>query len=156
MIFDDALYKEYQPKVFGYLISRVNNSTTAEDLCSEVFLKVCSKIESFDETKASLSTWIFTVTRNTLTDFFRSNRWSDEIPETFADDSDLEEEVCNSQMLEILADSLEKLPERERDIILLHYYRGRTLRDIAELMGISYSYVKILHNTALTELRNYF
>jgi len=55
-----------------------------------------------------------------------------------------------------LADALEKLDQRERDIILLHYYRGETLKEVAEKMNISYSYVKILHNNALANLKELF
>ena len=147
------IYVQYKKKVIGYLYNHTNNRELAEDLTSDVFLKVYSKLESFDDTKASLSTWIFTITRNTLTDHFRTRRVHDEIPETLAEDSSVEEDVCNSEMLNLLAGALEKLEERERDIIVLHYYSGKTLKEIGEKLGISYAYVKILHNRALDSIK---
>lgn len=150
------LYQDFYQKVLGYINGKVNNYTLAEDLCSDVFLKVYEKIDTFDETKASLSTWIFTITRNRLTDYFRTRHVAGEIPETLAEDNSFEDDVCNGEMLETLADALEKLDTRERDIIIFHYYSGMTLKDVAEKMGISYSYVKLLHNNALAALKNFF
>lgn len=150
------LYQDFYQKVLGYINGKVNNYTLAEDLCSDVFLKVYEKLDTFDESKASLSTWIFTITRNRLTDYFRTRHITGEIPETLAEDNSFEDDVCNGEMLETLADALEKLDTRERDIIIFHYYSGMTLKDVAEKMGISYSYVKLLHNNALAALKNFF
>ena len=54
----------------------------------------------------------------------------------------------------MLADALEELDSRLRDIILLHYYGEKTLKDIASAMNMSYPNVKILHKKALYELKN--
>ena len=148
------LYRQYHRKVVGYLYNHVNNRELAEDLTSDVFMKVYAKMDSFDEEKASVSTWIYTITKNTLTDYFRTRRVHDEIPETMADDSSVEEDVCDREMLELLASALEKLEERERQIVVLHYYSGKTLKETAEVVGISYAYVKLLHNRALETIRS--
>lgn len=148
-----ALYADYREKVFGYLLGKVGNRDLAEDLCSDVFLKIYEKLDSFDETKASLSTWVFTVMRNTLIDYYRTRKVTEEVPEELSADFSVEEEVCQSEELELLAKALETLPERERDLIILHYYSGVSLKEIALRMGISYTYVKVLHNKALTALK---
>lgn len=150
------LYSDYHGKILGYIQSRVNNAVLAEDLCADVFLKVYEKLDTFDEKKASLSTWIYTVARNTLTDYYRTRRVTEEIPETYADGSDVEESVISAEILDVLADALEALPERERDIIVLRYYSGKTLKDIGQKLGISYAYVKLLHNKALAQMRDFF
>ena len=79
-----------------------------------------------------------------------------EIPETIEDDISVEEEICNAEMLETLADALETLEERERDIIILRFYSGKTLKEIAGNMGISYAYVKVLQNNAFAKIKNFF
>lgn len=147
------IYQEYHTKVRRYLYGQVNNAYLSEDLCSDVFLKVYEKLDTFDEKKASLSTWIYTITRNTLTDYYRSRKVHEEIPETLADEDSVDEDLCNEETLKELAAVLRRLDERERDIIVLHYYSGLTLKATAERMGISYAYVKILHNKALTFLK---
>lgn len=150
------IYNNYHKKVLSYLNGKVNDSYLAEDLCADVFLKIYEKLDSFDETKASISTWIFTITRNTLTDYFRTRRVYDEIPEELPGESDIEENYCQNEMLDDLADALEALPERERDLIILHYYSGKTLKEVAEQMDISYAYVKVLHNKALSAMKKFF
>lgn len=153
--FKTEIYSAYHKKVLAYLNGKVNDSYLAEDICAKVFLKVYEKLDSFDETKASVSTWIFTITRNTLTDYFRTRRVFSEIPEDLATESDIEENYCQAETLDALADALTALPERERDLIILHYYSGKTLKETAECLGISYAYVKILHNKALASMKNY-
>lgn len=61
--------------------------------------------------------------------------------------------MLNEETLESLADALEQLDECERDIVIMHYYSGKTLKSIAEMMNKSYSYVKLLHSGALQKLR---
>lgn len=153
MMDKEKIYGDYHDKVFGYIRSNINSVQDAEDITADVFVKVFEKLDSFDESKASLSTWIYTITRNTLTDYFRTRKVFAEIPETLEDGSSVEDDVCNAEMLEALANALETLDERERDVIVLRFYSGKTLREISSQMGISYAYVKVLQNKAFEKLR---
>ncbi len=150
-----AIYCTYHSKVCGYLRSKITNTHDVEDIAADIFVKVYEKLDTFDETKASLSTWIYTIARNTLTDFFRTHRVFEEIPQTMESDSSVEESICNTEMLDALADALESLDERERDIIIMRFYKGKTLREISEQMGISYAYVKVLQNKAFAVMKEY-
>lgn len=152
----NRIYTDYKNKVYSYILSKINNVETAEDLTSDVFVKVFGKIDTFDETKASFSTWIYQIAKNKVIDFFRTQKQSSELPETLVDESvSLEESVCNAETLSLLSSALKKLDERERDIVVLHFYSGKTLKEIASGMGISYSYIKILLNKAYDKLRIY-
>lgn len=151
-----ALYEEYHGKILSYMRARIGAGPQAEDLCSEVFVKVCENLDRFDESKSSLATWIYSIARNTLTDWYRTRRVWDEIPETLEDGSSVEDDLCNAESLEMLADALEALDERERDIIIGRYYEERTLRELAERMDISYAYIKVLHNKALASMKKFF
>lgn len=55
-------------------------------------------------------------------------------------------------MLEMLATALERLEPRLRDIVVFRYYKGMKLTEIGQSMGISYAYIKVLHNKALAEM----
>lgn len=150
------LYNTYYAKVLGFIRSKVGDPELAADLCADVFVKVCAKIDNFDEEQASASTWVFSIARNRLIDYYRTRRVLEEIPETLADDGLLEDELCEKQELETLADALEALPERERDVIILHYYSGLTLKEIADRMRLSYGYVRVVHGKALEEMKKFF
>lgn len=155
MTMDKAqIYEEFHMKVLRYIQSQVNDYYLAEDLCSDVFVKVYDKLDSFNEKKAKLSTWIFTITRNTLIDYYRTRKVTVEVPETLTyeveDTEDLDEQ------LQTLSKALEQIDERSKQIIILHYYDCLTLKEIAEKLDISYTYVKILHKKALLLLKDYF
>lgn len=152
---NEKVYRDYHGRVCGYIRSKINSAQDAEDLAADVFVKVFEKLDSFDESKASLSTWIYTITRNKLTDYFRTRKVFAEIPETMEADSSVEDDVCNAEMLDNLAKALETLDERERDIIILRFYSGKTLKEITAQMGISYAYGKVLQNKAFEKLRKF-
>ncbi len=147
------IYTEYQGKVMGYIRARVQSAADAEDLCSGVFEKILLKIGDYDSEKSSLSTWIFTITRNTVIDFFRRNHPSDELDENLADDTEVDADLLRTETLSELAAALRKLPQNLAEIVVLRYYDGKPLTEIAEILGISYGAVKLRHQAALKSLR---
>ena len=153
MLSKEEIYLEYKDKVFGYVKNHVNSIEDAEDITSEIFIKIYSKLDTYDESKASLSTWIYSMTSNTVIDFYRTNHIHSEIPEDLTNESTIEDEVLNSESLEALAIALENLPQELRDIIVLRYYKGLTLQEIAEKMHLSYGVTKLRHREALGKLR---
>lgn len=96
--------------------------------------------------------------RNTLIDYQRKNsiHIESEIPETLpSDNEDMSDMVVHEEELELLADSLQKLSEDERDIVILRYYKEYTLMKIADIMGLSYGQTKRLHAKAIEKLSSY-
>ena len=69
--FMEKIYLDYKDKVFRYVLGKVRNTQDAEDVTSEIFLKVQSSLDSYDEEKATLSTWIYTITHNTVCTYYR-------------------------------------------------------------------------------------
>ncbi len=151
----EQVYQDYSKKVMSYIRPRINNPADAEDLHSAVFTKVFEKFSTFDQTKASVSTWIYTITRNTLIDFFRTRKVTDELGDEDIVEEDAFQGILNEETLDELASALEKLPERERDLIILHYYHNKQLKEIAVKLHMSYSNCKLIHNKALLKLRQY-
>ncbi len=147
------IFSAYHGKVLGYIRSRVNNMDDAEDLCSDVFVKVFTMMESYDQDKASVSTWIYTIAHNTVIDYYRRNRATDELPDALTDNSSFVDEVIQEEQLEELAEALERLPDELVDIIVMRYYDSLSLTDIAKKLGLSYGVVKIKHQKALMLLR---
>ncbi|MCR5596022.1 MAG: sigma-70 family RNA polymerase sigma factor [Lachnospiraceae bacterium] len=149
----EQLYMQYHDKILGYIIHRTGNVDLAEDLTSDVFVKAYQALDRYDEKKAAVSTWIYTITRNTLTDYFRRPSKMEEIPDDLASNDDIESELINEGLLSDLADALDELPERQRDIIVLRYYHDHPLTEIASMMNISYGILKLEHRKALAALR---
>ena len=150
----EQIYTEYRKKVISYIRSHVYNSSDVEDLCEDVFIKAFSASDSYKSSKASIGTWLYSITKNTVIDYYRRTRQIEEIPEELSDDSSTENEILNADMLEELAVALEKLPSELTDIVVLHYYDNMTLTEIAATLKLSYGMVKIRHNKALALLRS--
>lgn len=155
MLSKEEIYTQYRDKVFGYVKNHVNSIEDAEDITSDIFVKIYSKIDTYDESKASLSTWIYSMTSNTVIDFYRTNHIHSEIPEDLTDEkSTIEDEILNNESLELLANALTQLPQEQMDIIVLRYYKGLTLQEIAAKMNLSYGVTKLRHREALGRLRD--
>ena len=147
-----TLYAQFGDKVFGYILNRVQNYADAEDLRSEVFMKVMANIQGYDSAKAAYSTWIYTITRNAVIDHYRKK-----CPECLElDDARITEEEDTSrweEYLPSLAEILAGCSQRERDIIILHYYHGYPHARIAEMLHLSSANVRMISYRALKKLR---
>ena len=148
------IYEEYSGRVMGYICARVRSRADAEDLCQDVFEKVSRKLDGFDPKKASISTWIYAITRNRVIDFYRTSRSHSELDENLAEDGELDEGLLNDETLEELAEALNRLPPELRKSLVMRYYDGLTLTEIARAINVSYGMTKIRHNKALNALRN--
>lgn len=151
---EEQLYREYHDKIFGYLLNRIGNREEAEDITSEVFIKALKYSEKYDPGKAAVSTWIYTIMRNTLTDHFRSVKVSDELSEDMVSNDNVEESYLREEALGELALALKKLSRDERDIIIMRYYEDYSLTEVSEKLNISYGMTKVKHKAALGKLKD--
>ncbi len=147
---------QYRDKVFGFVRSKIVNQTEAEDIVQTVFLKVYSNLDKYDETKASLSTWIYTITRNTVYDYLKEKRGHpvlELVDNTVDSAEEPDDSLLNQEALEELACALQKLPQNQRDIIILIYYHGKPKTEVAKILDITYGQLRYLHDKALSRLK---
>ena len=150
------IYTQYRDKVFGFVRSKIYNQTEVEDIVQTVFLKVYGNLDKYDETKASLSTWIYTITRNTVCDYLKEKRDHpviELIENTVYSAEEPDDSLLNQEALEELACALEKLPQIERDVIILIYYHGKPKTEVAKILDITYGQLRYLHDKALSRLK---
>ena len=153
----EKIYLEYREKVFRYVRGKVASTADAEDVTSEIFWRVQTALDSYNEEKATLSTWIYTITHNTVCNYYReqSRRALSLDENALCSDTDdgVVAEIENEILKESLAIALETLSEREQDVIVLYYYHKIPLRDIAIKMGITYTNAKFIKHQAIGKLR---
>ena len=147
----DEIYREYRYKVRDYIRSRVGNPEDVEDLCSEVFRKVLENLNP--QNGSGVSSYIYTITHNTVIDYYRTHRINAPLTEDLPAQGSLEESLINSDTLERLARVLKQLPEQDRDILVLHYYANNSLHEISDKMHLPYSVTKRRHQALLKRLR---
>jgi len=68
----ETIYKNYYERIYHFILSGVTNSDDAMDLTQETFLKVAEKLNTFNSTKSKLSTWLYTIAKNTKYDHYRN------------------------------------------------------------------------------------
>lgn len=149
------IYTQYRDKVFGFVRSKIYNQTEVEDIVQTVFLKVYSNLDKYDEIKASFSTWIYIITRNTVYDYLKEKRdypVIELIENTVYSAEEPDDSLLNQEALEELARALQKLPQNQRDIIILIYYKNLDRRKVAEMFGMTYGQVRYLHDKAMKRL----
>jgi RNA polymerase sigma factor (sigma-70 family) len=152
------LYDEFMPKVYRYIFYRVRRQQLTEDLTSEVFEKAFEKYAGYDSRRASFSTWIFTIARNTLIDSYKTGKESrqaplDEADEIASSEPGPEEAVEDSEEKARLVGCVSSLPEREQEIIRLKFGARMNNREISKLMGLSESNVGTILDRSLGKLR---
>ena len=150
------IYTQYCDKVSRFVRYKIYNPFDVEDIVQTVFLKVYSNLDQYDETKASLSTWIYTITHNTVYDYLKDKRDHpvlELIDNTVDSAEEPDDSLLNKEALEELACALEKLPQKERDVIILIYYHGKPKTEVAKILAISYGQLRYLHDKALSRLK---
>lgn len=152
------LYEKYFPQVYGMIFARLKDVTAADDVVSEIFMKVALNLDSHDK-KYAFSTWLFTIARNTLADYYRRQiRRFEESWDAFLDREapiidQPEEKLLASEQTEELLRAVGKLTELQRRIIELKYWSELSNVETAEILGLSASNVGFIHYQAMKRLR---
>lgn len=149
--FEEA-WRTFRPKILSYLKNHIHIHEDAEDLCSDIFCKAWEHLQK--GTESSLSSYLYVITRNSLTDYYRTRKETVPIEDYDPLQPDFLEEIIKNNLLERLACALGNLPLAEKDIIVLHYYSNLSLAEISRKMGIPYSVVKRSHRAALQRLEH--
>ena len=152
------LYDDLFPKVYRYISYRVTDRHLAEDLTASVFEKALSKFESYRRERAGLSTWVFTIARNTLIDHYRRTGRqpaTEPQPEQMGSDATPPEALAvrNEERMELLS-CIERLARREQELVALKFGSGLSNREIALSARLSESNVGVILFRAVRRLRD--
>ncbi len=153
-----ALYDRYYTGVFHYLYYRVSDLHVAEDLASDVFLRMVNSLPGFTPRTTALQAWLFQVARNLAIDHYRKASTRLQVP---LDDtlpgagSDPTLAVEQRLAYERLSHALQALLPDQRDVIILRFISGLSLSQTAHILHKSDDAVKGLQRRALEALRSH-
>jgi len=156
-----SLYEQYLPRVFQYVNYRVGDVTIAEDLTSDIFNKALTRFATYNSGKATFSTWIFSIARNTIIDYYRRRDREKKIqekvqPEDISFSKSVEEEASRSEEIRKLYECLARLSPNEQELISLKFSSEMTNREISRITGLSESNVGTIICRAVRKLRDEF
>lgn len=157
------LIDKYMPSIYNFSV-RFVGADYAKDTTQDVFLKVWRNIKKFDGKKASFKTWIFTIARNTVTDYLRKkkivlfstlDKEGEESYESSIEDEVIlaDEALIKLEDKEFLNNLLDELPINYREVLVLYYQEDMTFNEIGKLLGKPLNTVKSYHRRALILLK---
>lgn len=152
----EGIVDQFQSKVFRLAFSMTRNRARAEDLAQESFLKIWKGLPGYDG-RAALSTWIYTISRNTCYTELRRHaaRFSlsmddpDQAASLETDSAMAVRDRAGGSHLDI-AELLQRLTERQRQVVTLFYLEQKSYEETAALLSMPVGSVKtLLHRTKL-------
>ncbi len=139
------LFVRHQARVYRFLLRMLGSAAAAEDLSSEVFLAVWQQASRF-QGRSSVSTWLLAIARNKALSELRDGRGetsADGEETAIADPAeDPELAYAAKRRREILRNCLSRLSREHREILDLVYYHDKSVREVAQILGIPCNTVK--------------
>jgi RNA polymerase sigma-70 factor (ECF subfamily) len=154
-----AFVRRYQRRVYGLAVSMVGDPVLAQDIAQEAFLRAWRHAQVFDRRRASVGTWMLTITRNLAVDALRLRRpvvtdpadvmWTNLVSGTAPPEEQAESKDVRARMSQALATLP---PEQSRALVLAAVY-GYTAAEVSEVESIPLGTAKTRIRRGLLKLR---
>jgi RNA polymerase sigma-70 factor (ECF subfamily) len=152
-----AVYDDHVWDVFGFFGYRVRTREEAEDLTQATFERALRAWQRFDEKRATARTWLMSIAHNLLVDHYRRDRSDRHDPVPVEDHQELDAgELLEESVLGIssdLAEALQQLSDRDREVIALRFGGDLTGPEISEVTGLTLTNVQQILSRSLRRLR---
>ncbi|MDA1060218.1 MAG: RNA polymerase sigma factor [bacterium] len=148
-------FNEWNNTLLRYTYARLGRKQIAEEIVQDAFVKAWRYRESFDPKKASLKSWLFIITINTLRDHFRKtkNKRESELHENFKDSTDIKGDYETDEKIDFVFKQIRHLNERDQNLIILHYREDLSIEEISSVMKMKYSATKTAIHRAMNKLK---
>lgn len=153
----EVLIRRHKNKVYTYILLMVKNNQLAEDIFQDTFIKVISSLKQgkYKDNGRFLS-WVIRISHNLVIDHFRKEKQMNMLSNDQCDadilnnknftDKTIEENLINNQICQDIRNLIDRLPDDQRQVVLLRHYGGLSFKEIADQTNVSI-------NTALGRMR---
>lgn len=156
-----SLFEHFAPLIKAFLLKGIGSygdRSQAEEMAQEVMIKVWNKAASFNSSKASVNTWIFTIARNTRIDFIRRNNRADRRIdiEDIWHEADSPEPVIDLQRRRVesqIRTAMSTLPTEQAMVLEKAFMESKSHNEIAHELGLPLGTVKSRIRLALNKLQ---
>jgi RNA polymerase sigma-70 factor (ECF subfamily) len=150
------LYDRYAPRMYAYIYRRVSDAALAEDMTSELFLRVLRAIRNEHVWRDSFTAWLYRIAHNLVIDVYRRRPPPsiplDDMPSLSAED-DPADQVDEATGRERLQAAIHHLTPDQQQVLALRYGEGLTARETASIVHKTTGAVEALQRRALAALR---
>jgi RNA polymerase sigma-70 factor (ECF subfamily) len=144
------LYLRYADNVYGYVCSIVRDEHEAEDVTQQIFAKLLTALQRYEPRSVPFSAWILRIAHNAAIDSMRARR---AVPCEEVRSPELEDASVARERASDLHEAISKLPDEQREVIVMRFVLGLSPREIAERIGRSEDAVHGLQHRGRITLR---
>jgi len=158
----EQIFHTYRDKVFGFFVKNLSDQELAKDLTQDVFFQLCNRKEQIQDIE-NLNRYIFLMCRNMAINHInkasRDKKYRDHLIRAWNNlnirgKSDMEIKITGDHYRDLLENSLNRLPPRQKEIFTLSKQEGMSNQRIAQKLGLSPNTVKNHLHQALKTLRS--
>lgn len=148
------VWEEFGNALRRFILKRIGDADAAEDILQDTFVKIHKNIGKLEDEKR-LQAWLYRITRNTVIDYYRSRKPTEELPELPQDvDSQHDSDgVAASDLAPCVRALMERLPEKYREPLVSTEFDGLTQKEMGEKLGLSESGAKSRYQRGKEKLR---
>lgn len=151
-------YQLHLNEIYRYILFRVNDHNEAEDLTAKVFLEAWESLTGARPGQKinNIRAWIYRIARNKVTDYHRTRRPQEPIdnnPDKKLQDAGLERELDDLFISRKLALGVRQLQANYQEVIILRFINQMSHAEVAKIMNITESHVRVLQYRALNKMR---
>ena len=152
----ETLIQKHKDKVFAFILSKIKNYNLAHDVFQDTFIKVINSLKrgKYNE-EGKFVPWVMRIAHNLVIDHFRRQKKTRSIAPTddfnifdviSNEEKNAEENMITDQITSDVRKLIEELPEDQKEVLKMRYYRDMSFKEIAEITDVSI-------NTALGRMR---
>lgn len=153
------LYDRYQPQIYRFILIKVGHREEAEDLTHQVFLKSWKNISDYKFQGFPFSTWLYSVARNQVIDFYRTKKKTlvieDVVDETIELRIESSYSLDTDKKLDIerVKKAILQLKDEQQSVIILRFIEDFSPKETALIMNKSEGAIKLLQHRAVKNLK---
>lgn len=155
----ETIYIKYSDKIYRYVYLNINDPYLAEDITSEVFLRIWKNWKRIE--KDFMQALLYKTAKNILIDYYRKHGNAKKVSlETIVEqglepsyDQDLIEEITSSDNIKKINEAIKLLPENLREVVILRFINDLPARQAAQILDTTEVNIRVLQYRALKKLK---
>lgn len=153
------LFERYQVRLYNYFLRLGFERAMSEDLTQNVFERLLKYRQSY-RNETAFQSWIFQIARNVSADYYKKNRLQladFKGVETIAEpDEPISKQIEDAENVEALHRAMAKLPDDQREILVLTRFQNLKYSEVADILGCTESNAKVKAHRAIKQLREWY
>ncbi|HPD55240.1 MAG TPA: RNA polymerase sigma factor [Candidatus Paceibacterota bacterium] len=151
------IYELFVERIYRYIYLKTNNKEEAEDLTQQVFTKAWEALPQFKFYKNPFSSWLYSIARNLIIDFYRKKKpdfsLDGENALDVVDNLDLVEQFAIQEEVQRVLEFINQLPSEQKELLLLRFVDDLSYDEIAAIMNKSPLTLRVIQHRALKRLK---